>query len=149
MLRIRKELGLFANLRPATVFPELLSLSCLRPDRLGEGLDLLVVRELTGGLYFGEPAGEELRGGIRRAFNTMVYTEDEIRRIARVGFAAARKRQGRLCSVDKAMSWLSAGSGAQWLKRRTRTTPMWSCPISMWTTAPCSSSSGRGSSTFC
>jgi 3-isopropylmalate dehydrogenase len=102
LLRIRKELGLFANLRPATVFPELLSLSCLRPERLGEGLNLLVVRELTGGLYFGEPAGEERRDGLRRAFNTMLYTEEEIRRIARVGFVAARKRQGRLCSVDKA-----------------------------------------------
>jgi 3-isopropylmalate dehydrogenase len=102
LLRIRKGLGLYANLRPATVFPELLSLSCLRPERLGQGLDILVVRELTGGLYFGEPAGEERRDGLRRAFNTMLYTEEEIRRIARVGFSAARKRKGRLCSVDKA-----------------------------------------------
>ncbi|MDR2075892.1 MAG: 3-isopropylmalate dehydrogenase [Desulfovibrio sp.] len=102
LLRIRKELGLYANLRPATVFPDLISLSCLRPERLGNGLDLLVVRELTGGLYFGEPAGEDRRDGVRRAFNTMLYTEEEIRRIARVGFAAARKRKARLCSVDKA-----------------------------------------------
>jgi 3-isopropylmalate dehydrogenase len=102
LLGIRKGLGLYANLRPAVVFPELASLSRLRPDLVKNGLDLLVVRELTGGLYFGEPAGEERRDGIRCALNTMLYTEEEIRRIARVGFAAARKRKGRLCSVDKA-----------------------------------------------
>ncbi|MDR1360421.1 MAG: 3-isopropylmalate dehydrogenase [Deltaproteobacteria bacterium] len=102
LLGIRKELGLYANLRPASVFPELASLSRLRPDLVEKGLNLLVVRELTGGLYFGKPAGEEKVDGLRRAFNTMLYNEDEIRRIARVGFAAARKRRGLLCSVDKA-----------------------------------------------
>ena len=102
LLRIRKELNLFANLRPATVFPELASLSCLKPSLVEKGLDILVVRELTGDVYFGQPAGEEVRDGLRYAFNNMVYNEEEVRRIARVGFAAAQKRGKRLCSVDKA-----------------------------------------------
>jgi 3-isopropylmalate dehydrogenase len=102
LLGIRKELGLFANLRPATVFPELASLSCLRPDLVENGVDILVVRELTGDVYFGQPAGEEQRNGLRHAFNNMIYNEEEIRRIARVAFHAARGRKGRLCSVDKA-----------------------------------------------
>lgn len=102
LLGIRKELNLFANLRPATVYPELASLSCLKPSLVEKGVDILVVRELTGDVYFGQPAGEELRDGRRCAFNNMIYYEDEVRRIARVAFAAARKRGGRLCSVDKA-----------------------------------------------
>ncbi|MDR2488265.1 MAG: 3-isopropylmalate dehydrogenase [Desulfovibrio sp.] len=102
LLGIRKELGLFANLRPSTVFPELASLSCLRPDLVEKGVDILVVRELTGDVYFGKPAGEEVRDGLRYAFNNMIYNESEIRRIARVAFAAARKRGKRVCSVDKA-----------------------------------------------
>ncbi len=102
LLGIRKALGLFANLRPAVVFPELASLSCLKPELVEKGVDILVVRELTGGIYFGKPAGEELREGLRCGFNTMIYNEDEVRRIARVAFAAARGRKKRLCSVDKA-----------------------------------------------
>lgn len=102
LLGIRKELNLFANLRPSTVFPELANLSCLHPDKVAEGIDLLVVRELTGDVYFGQPVGEEVRDGLRTAFNTMIYNEEEIRRIAHVAFAAARARKGRLCSVDKA-----------------------------------------------
>ncbi|MDL2279877.1 3-isopropylmalate dehydrogenase [Desulfovibrio sp. OttesenSCG-928-G11] len=102
LLGIRKELGLFANLRPATVYPELASLSALRPEAVAQGVDILVVRELTGDVYFGLPAGEELREGRRCAYNNMIYYEDEIERIARVAFAAARGRGGRLCSVDKA-----------------------------------------------
>ncbi|MDL2317359.1 3-isopropylmalate dehydrogenase, partial [Desulfovibrio sp. OttesenSCG-928-A18] len=102
LLGIRKELNLFANLRPATVYPELASLSCLRDELVGQGVDMLVVRELTGDVYFGQPAGEELRDGQRCAFNNMIYYEEEVRRIARVAFAAARTRRGRLCSVDKA-----------------------------------------------
>lgn len=102
LLGIRKALGLFANLRPSTVFPELSSLSCLRPDLVEKGLDILVVRELTGDVYFGQPAGEETRDGLRYGFNNMIYNEDEVRRIARVAFAAARKRGKRVCSVDKA-----------------------------------------------
>ena len=102
LLAIRKALGLFANLRPATVFPELASLSCLRPDLVEKGVDILVIRELTGDVYFGQPAGEEVRGNLRYGFNNMIYNEDEVRRIARVAFAAARARSGRVCSVDKA-----------------------------------------------
>jgi 3-isopropylmalate dehydrogenase len=101
LLALRKQLDLFANLRPAVVFPELAELSALHPRTVEKGVDILVVRELTGGLYFGRPAGEEKRGGRRVAFNTMIYSEDEIRRIARAAFSAARSRSGRVCSVDK------------------------------------------------
>ena len=101
LLGIRKALGLFANLRPALLFPQLADASTLKPEVVS-GLDLLIVRELTGGIYFGEPRGVEQRADGRTGFNTMVYREDEIRRIARVAFEAAQKRGGRLCSVDKA-----------------------------------------------
>ena len=102
LLRLRKELGLFANLRPAQVFPELAAASSLKPERVA-GLDLLIVRELTGDIYFGEPRGiATLPGGEREGVNTMRYRESEIRRIVRVAFEAARTRGRRLCSVDKA-----------------------------------------------
>lgn len=102
LLGIRKALGLFANLRPATLFPELAGACLLRPDIVGNGLDLIVVRELTGGIYFGKPAGTEVRDGKRTGWNTMIYNEDEIARIAHVAFQAARKRRKKVCSVDKA-----------------------------------------------
>ena len=101
LLGIRADLGLFANLRPAILYPQLASASTLRPEVVA-GLDLLIVRELTGDIYFGEPRGIELRDGERVGFNTAVYSESEIERIARVGFEAAMKRGRRLCSVDKA-----------------------------------------------
>jgi 3-isopropylmalate dehydrogenase len=101
LLRLRKELGLFANLRPASVFPALVDASSLRREVV-EGIDLLVVRELTGGLYFGEPRGQALVEGRREARNTMVYDEVEIARIARVAFDAARRRRGSLTHVHKA-----------------------------------------------
>ena len=101
LLRIRKELGLFANLRPASVFPALIDASPLRREVV-EGIDLLVVRELTGGLYFGEPRGQALVGGRREARNTLVYDELEIARIARVAFEAARLRRRKLTHVHKA-----------------------------------------------
>jgi 3-isopropylmalate dehydrogenase len=102
LLRLRKELGLFANLRPAQIFPELAAASSLKPE-LVAGLDILIVRELTGDIYFGEPRGiTTLPGGEREGVNTMRYRESEIRRIARVAFEAARKRGRKLCSVDKA-----------------------------------------------
>jgi len=101
LLRIRKELGLFANLRPARMMPALVGASSLKPEVV-EGLDLLVVRELTGGLYFGEPRGRTVVAGIRRAVNTMVYDEQEIVRIARVAFEAARKRRREVTHVHKA-----------------------------------------------
>lgn len=102
LLAIREQLGLYANLRPAMLFDELAGACCLRKDIVDKGMDIMIVRELTGGIYFGQPRGEEIRDGKRTAYNTMVYDESEIRRIARVAFEAARKRRGRLCSVDKA-----------------------------------------------
>ncbi len=100
LLAIRKELNLFANLRPAQVFKELAHASSLK-EELVAGLDLLIVRELTGDVYFGEPRGIEERDGERVGFNTMIYSESEIRRIAHVAFQAAQKRNKRLCSIDK------------------------------------------------
>jgi 3-isopropylmalate dehydrogenase len=101
ILGLRRELGLFANLRPAQVHAELAGASALKPEVVA-GLDLLIVRELTGDIYFGQPRGIRTADGVREGFDTMRYSEPEIRRIARVGFEAARKRSRRLCSVDKA-----------------------------------------------
>ena len=101
LLRIRKELELFANLRPAMLLPELAGACLLRPDIAAKGLDLVVVRELTGDIYFGEPRGQEMRDGLRTGYNTMVYNEEEIRRIATVAFETARKRRNKVCSVEK------------------------------------------------
>lgn len=101
LLGIRKELGLFANLRPAVVFPELVSSSPLRPE-LVEGVDIMIIRELTGGAYFGTPKGIEVKDGVKIGYNNMIYTEDEVRRIAKVAFETAMKRGKKLCSVDKA-----------------------------------------------
>jgi 3-isopropylmalate dehydrogenase len=102
LLRLRKELNLFANLRPATVFPELADASTLRPEVLA-GLDILILRELTGDIYFGQPRGiRPLEGGGREGYDTMRYSDAEIRRIAHAGFRVALKRRGKLCSVDKA-----------------------------------------------
>jgi 3-isopropylmalate dehydrogenase len=102
ILRLRKELNLFANLRPASVFPDLVDASTLRPDVVA-GLDILIVRELTGDIYFGQPRGiRKVEGGMREGFDTMRYTEGEIRRIAHASFRAALKRSRKLCSVDKA-----------------------------------------------
>ncbi len=101
LLRLRKDLGLFANLRPAKVFPELVSASTLKPEVVA-GLDILILRELTGDIYFGQPRGmRTLANGEREGFDTMRYSESEIRRIAHVGFRAATKRGKKLCSVDK------------------------------------------------
>ena len=101
LLRMRKQLGLFANLRPARVFPALVGASSLRREVV-EGIDLLVVRELTGGIYFGEPRGVGRVDGRRTARNTMVYDEMEIARIARVAFEAAGRRRREVCHVHKA-----------------------------------------------
>ncbi len=100
LLGIRKDLGLFANLRPAVLYPELANASTLKPEVVS-GLDILIVRELTGDIYFGEPRGIEIRGGERVGVNTMIYSESEIRRIAKVSFEAALRRKRKLCSVDK------------------------------------------------
>ncbi len=102
LLSIRAELGLFANLRPAILFPELADASTLRPEVVA-GLDILIIRELTGGIYFGKPRGIHTRAdGVREGVNTLVYGADEIERIGRAAFVAAQRRGGRLCSVDKA-----------------------------------------------
>ncbi len=97
LLRFRKELGVFANLRPAKVYDELVNASSLKPEII-QGVDIMVVRELIGGIYFGEPKGREAD----RAYNTMVYSVEEIERIARKAFEIAQKRDGRVCSIDKA-----------------------------------------------
>jgi 3-isopropylmalate dehydrogenase len=102
LLRIRKGLGLFANLRPAMVYPELVNVSSLKPE-LVSGLDIMILRELTGDIYFGQPRGiRTLDTGERQGFDTMHYSESEIRRVAHVGFQIAMKRNKRICSVDKA-----------------------------------------------
>lgn len=102
LLGIRKHLDLFANLRPAIAFPALAEASTLKREVV-EGLDILIVRELTGGLYFGQPRGiEKLPDGSRKGVNTLVYTTEEIRRVAKVAFELAAKRGKKLCSVDKA-----------------------------------------------
>jgi 3-isopropylmalate dehydrogenase len=101
ILRLRKALGLFANLRPVLLFPELTGASSLKAEVVS-GLDILIVRELTGDIYFGEPRGRRVNaGGAREGYDTMLYSEPEIRRIAEVGFATAMKRSRRLTSVDK------------------------------------------------
>ncbi len=102
LLRIRKGLGLFANLRPAMVYPELVNASTLRADIVSD-LDIMILRELTGDIYFGQPRGiRTLDNGERQGFDTMHYSESEIRRVAHVGFQIAMKRNRKLCSVDKA-----------------------------------------------
>ncbi|HUV99763.1 MAG TPA: 3-isopropylmalate dehydrogenase [Gallionella sp.] len=107
LLRIRKKLGLFANLRPAMVYPELVNASSLKPE-LVSGLDIMILRELTGDIYFGQPRGiRTLDNGERQGFDTMLYSESEIRRVAHAGFQIAMKRAGKngrakMCSVDKA-----------------------------------------------
>jgi 3-isopropylmalate dehydrogenase len=100
LLGIRKDLNLFANLRPAILYPELANASSLKPEVVA-GLDILIIRELTGDIYFGEPRGITVENGKRVGRNTMIYDEDEIRRIGHAAFKAAQKRSKKLCSVDK------------------------------------------------
>jgi len=101
LLGIRKGLGLFANLRPVKIFDELVTSSPLKEDLI-KGADIMIIRELTGGIYFGEPKGESTKDGERCSFNTMIYKESEVRRIAKVAFETAMKRNKKVCSVDKA-----------------------------------------------
>ena len=101
LLRLRSGMELFANLRPVTIVPALIGASSLRPEVI-EGVDLMVVRELTGGIYFGQPKGRIQTDDDERGFNTMTYSASEVDRIARVAFDLAMERRGRLCSVDKA-----------------------------------------------
>jgi 3-isopropylmalate dehydrogenase len=102
LLGLRSELELFANLRPAILYPQLVAASSLKPE-IVSGLDIMILRELTGGMYFGQPRGRRINDkGEREGFNTLVYSESEIRRIAHIAFQTAQKRDRRLCSVDKA-----------------------------------------------
>lgn len=102
LLPLRKIFGLFCNLRPAIIFPALVGSSSLKESVIEGGFDILVVRELTGGIYFSEPKGLDVVDGVRRGFDTMLYTEPEIERITRVAFDVARKRGSKVCSIDKA-----------------------------------------------
>jgi len=102
LLGLRSELSLFSNLRPAILYPQLANASTLKPEVVS-GLDIMIVRELTGGIYFGQPRGiRELENGEKQGYNTLVYSESEIERIGRSAFSIAEKRSGKLCSVDKA-----------------------------------------------
>ncbi|HEY8347198.1 MAG TPA: 3-isopropylmalate dehydrogenase [Symbiobacteriaceae bacterium] len=102
ILGLRKELQLYANLRPTKTYKALLHRSPLRPEILGDGVDIMIVRELTGGLYFGQPKGQQVWEGQERTVDTMAYTDAEIERVARLAFTLAGQRRGKLCSVDKA-----------------------------------------------
>ncbi len=117
LLRLRKDMDLFANLRPALVFDALVDSSTLKPEVV-QGLDIMIVRELTGGVYFGQPKGiETLPDGQRRGFDNQTYTTSEIVRIGRVAFELARKRSKKLCSVEKANVMLS---GVLWREEMTK-----------------------------
>ncbi|HYF81304.1 MAG TPA: 3-isopropylmalate dehydrogenase, partial [Symbiobacteriaceae bacterium] len=102
ILGLRKALGLYANLRPTTTYAPLMHRSPLKAEILGDGVDILIIRELTGGLYFGQPKGQQVYEGVERTVDTLSYTDAEIERILRLGFEQARLRSHRLCSVDKA-----------------------------------------------
>lgn len=102
LLPLRKIFGLFCNLRPAIIFPALTGSSSLKESVIEGGFDILVVRELTGGIYFSEPKGVDEKDGVRRGYDTMLYTEPEIERITRIAFDVARKRGNKVCSIDKA-----------------------------------------------
>jgi len=102
ILGLRKELELYANLRPTTTYKALMHRSPLRPEILGDGVDIMIVRELTGGLYFGQPKGPQVYEGQERTVDTMAYTDAEIERVIRLAFELAGQRRGKLCSVDKA-----------------------------------------------
>jgi 3-isopropylmalate dehydrogenase len=102
LLPLRKIFGLFCNLRPAIIFPALTGSSTLKESVIEGGFNILVVRELTGGIYFSEPKGVDEKDGVRRGYDTMLYTEPEIERITRVAFDVARKRGNKVCSIDKA-----------------------------------------------
>lgn len=101
LLGLRKELGLYANIRPAKIYSALVDASALKKE-IVDGVDIIVVRELTGGIYFGKPSGFEKRNGEEVGFNTMIYSESEVRRIAQSAFEIARKRKKKICSIDKA-----------------------------------------------
>ena len=149
LLRLRKDLGLFANLRPAICYPALADASSLKRE-LVEGLDIMIVRELTGGVYFGEPKEiVTLENGEKRAVDTQVYTTHEIERIAKVAFDLARKRGNKVHSAEKrnVMQHRRAVERGRHGDAQVRTRRTSSSSTSWPTTAPCSSSATRSSST--
>lgn len=148
LLRLRKDLQLFANLRPAICYPALASASSLKPE-LVEGLDILIVRELTGGVYFGEPKEIiDLGNGQKRGIDTQVYDTYEIERIAGVAFELARTRNNRVCSMEKRNVMKSGVLWNQSSPRRIRKNmPTCSSSTCSRTPAACSSSGSRSSST--
>ena len=130
LLAIRKDLNLFANLRPAILYPELANASTLKPEIVA-GLDILIVRELTGDIYFGEPRGiRVLENGEREGYNTMKYSESEIRRIAHVAFQSAQKRSKKsLLRRQSQTFWKPPNCGAKSLRKSAKNTLMSSFPI--------------------
>ena len=116
LLRIRKALNLFANLRPAYLYEELKGACPLKEEVIGDGFDMIIVRELTGGLYFGERKTVE-ENGVRKAIDTLTYDEKEIRRIAVKAFEIAKKRRKKVTSVDKQTCWIPPDFGEKWWKR--------------------------------
>jgi len=142
LLRFRKELGVFANLRPAVVYDELVNASSLKPE-IVQGVDLMVVRELIGGIYFGEPKGRE--GD--KAFNTMVYTKEEVVRIAHTAFKIAMERSKKSAPSTRRTSSMSRRCGAKPLKRSPKRIRRSLCRTCTSTTRPCSSSVTPNSST--
>ena len=137
LLAIRKDLNLFANLRPAILYPELANASTLKPEIVA-GLDILIVRELTGDIYFGEPRGiRVLENGEREGYNTMKYSESEIRRIAHVAFQSAQNAAKSLLR-RQATFWKPPNCGAKSLRKSANNTLTSSFPICTWTTPPCS-----------
>ena len=135
LLGIRKALNLFANLRPAVLYEELADACPLKKEISSAGFDMMIMRELTGGLYFGERHTTE-ENGVRKAVDTLTYDENEIRRIAVKGFDIAMKRRKKVTSVDKAN--VPPASGERWWRRWLRITPRLPWSICWWTTAPCS-----------
>lgn len=151
ILGLRKALGLFANLRPAILYPELASASSLKPE-IVSGLDILIIRELTGDIYFGTPRGvrsspDGAFSGEREGYDTMRYAESEVRRIARIGFESAQKRNKKLCSVDKANVLETRSSGATSSSKWRASIRTSSCRTCTSTTPPCSWCATRASST--
>ena len=138
LLAIRKDLNLFANLRPAILYKELANASTLKPEIVA-GLDILIVRELTGDIYFGEPRGiRVLENGEREGYNTMKYSESEIRRIAHVAFQSAQKRSKKSAPSARPTYWKPPNCGAKSLKKSAKNTLMSSSPICTLITQPCS-----------
>jgi 3-isopropylmalate dehydrogenase len=141
ILGLRKNLGLFANFRPAICYEQLVGASSLKPELIS-GLDILIIRELTGDIYFGQPRGRRIATdghfpGAEEAFDTMRYSRPEIERIAHVAFQAARKRSKRVTSVDKANVLETFQFWKDVVRSRSCNTQTWNWTICMWTTPPC------------